>query len=98
MVSAPLQSWFLAMCHYPEWQARGQAEVDAICGDRLPSVEDMERMPVVRALIRETFRWRSPVPFGVPHCLDENDEYEGYRIPKGSQVFALDWYVSSFLA
>ena len=103
-----LQSWFLAMCHYPEWQARGQAEVDAICGERMPTAGDIQQLPIVRAMMRETFRWRSPVPFGksiieyhniaplltvkgVPHYLEEDDVYEGYHIPKGSQVFALEW-------
>lgn len=62
--SSPIQSWFLAMCHYPEWQARGQAEVDAICGERMPTAGDIQQLPIVRAMMRETFRWRSPVPFG----------------------------------
>jgi len=48
----------------------------------------------VRALIRETFRWRSPVPFGVPHMLTEDDVYEGYHIEKGSVVFALECAMS----
>jgi len=91
LVSSPIQAWFLAMCHYPEWQRRGQQEVDAVCGSRMPDAGDIEKMPVVRALIRETMRWRSPVPFGVPHLLEEDDVYEGYYLPKGSQVFALEW-------
>ena len=64
LVSIPIQSFFSAMCHYPEWQAKGQAEVDAVCGDRMPTAEDIQRLPLVRALIRETFRWRTPVPYG----------------------------------
>jgi hypothetical protein len=49
---------------FPEWQKRGQEEVDLVCGDRMPTSEDIQKLPVVRALIREIFRWRSPVPFG----------------------------------
>jgi hypothetical protein len=64
LVSAPIQAWFLAMTHYPEWQKRGQEEVDEVCGRRMPTSQDIQKLPIVRALIRETFRWRSPVPFG----------------------------------
>jgi len=65
LVSSPIQSWFLAMCHYPEWQKRGQEEVDTVCGDRMPTADDIQNLPVVRAIIREVFRWRSPVPYGM---------------------------------
>lgn len=62
--SAPIQGLFIALARFPEWQKRGQEEVDAVCGQRMPCIEDIQRLPVVRALIREVFRWRSPVPFG----------------------------------
>lgn len=62
--SAPIQGWCIAMCHFPEWQAKGQAEVDAVCGDRMPSAADIQKLSIVRALIRELFRWRPPIPFG----------------------------------
>lgn len=62
--SSPIQGWVVAMCMFPEWQKRGQEEVDAVCGERIPRAEDIQKLPVVRALIREVFRWRSPVPFG----------------------------------
>jgi cytochrome P450 len=62
--SAPIQGWFVAMVKFPEWQKRGQEEVDAVCGDRMPNAADIQKLPVVRSLLRETFRWRTPVPFG----------------------------------
>lgn len=62
--SAPIQGWFIAMLRFPEWQKRGQEEVDAVCGDRMPNAGDIQKLPVVRALLREVFRWRTPVPFG----------------------------------
>ncbi|KAH9215873.1 cytochrome P450 [Leptodontidium sp. 2 PMI_412] len=92
--SSPIQGWVVAMCMYPEWQKRGQEEVDAVCGDRMPTSEDIQNLPIVRALIREVFRWRSPVPFGVPHMLTEDDVYEGYHIAKGTVVFALECAMS----
>merc|ERR1712225_124278 len=92
--SSPIQGWVVAMAMYPEWQKKAQDEVDAVCGERMPTSEDIQKLPIVRALIRETFRWRSPVPFGVPHMLTEDDVYEGYHIEKGSVVFALECAMS----
>ena len=37
LVSSPLQSFFLTMCLYPEWQTKAQEELDMVCGDRPPS-------------------------------------------------------------
>jgi hypothetical protein len=30
----------------------------------MPTAADIQKLPVVRSLLRETFRWRTPVPFG----------------------------------
>lgn len=65
LTSSPIQSFFHAMIVSPEWQAKGQEEVDRVCGDRPPSVDDIQQLPVVRAIIREIFRWRSPAPAGM---------------------------------
>ncbi|CAD0095685.1 unnamed protein product [Aureobasidium vineae] len=43
-------------------------------------------MPVLRAFIRETLRWRPPVPTGIPHESTEDDMFDGYRTPKGSPL------------
>ncbi|CZT02199.1 related to cytochrome P450 2A12 [Rhynchosporium graminicola] len=92
--SSPIQGLIVALCMYPDWQKKGQDEVDTVCGDRMPNSDDIQNMPVVRALIREIFRWRSPVPFGVPHTVTEDDVYEGYHIAKGSIMFALECAMS----
>ena len=77
LVSSPLQSFFSAMCHYPEWQVKAQAEVDSVCGDRMPTHDDIQKLPIVRAIIRETFRWRSPVPVGTLRLPDASKPREG---------------------
>jgi cytochrome P450 len=63
--SAAMQSFCLAMGHYPEWQAKTQKEIDDVVGShRLPSFDDMPNLPIVRAVIKETLRWRPVVPGG----------------------------------
>lgn len=46
---------------YPEWIARARAELDSVCGhnaDRLPEFDDRDRLPMVKAAIKEAVRWR----------------------------------------
>jgi cytochrome P450 len=47
--------WFLALISsYPEVQARAHAEFDNVIGrDYWPSAEDEQRLPYIRAIIKE---------------------------------------------
>ena len=67
-VAAPMQSFCLALCHYPQHQKILHEEIDRVLGDRMIKFSDMPEMPVLRAFIRETLRWRPPVPTG--KCLE----------------------------
>ncbi|CAE6429028.1 unnamed protein product [Rhizoctonia solani] len=78
--------WFIvAMAMYPEVQERAQREIDAVVGtDRLPNVGDRVGLPYVERLMTEVVRWHPSAPLGVPHVCTEENEYQGYRIPKGA--------------
>ncbi|KZM23286.1 uncharacterized protein EKO05_0004435 [Ascochyta rabiei] len=93
-IAAPMQSFCLAMLHYPQYLPMLQEEIDRVCGDRLPVAEDRPNMPMLRAIVRELIRWRPPVPTGIPHFLTQDDEYNGFHIPKGSTVHPLEWAIS----
>ncbi|KAF2003838.1 cytochrome P450 [Amniculicola lignicola CBS 123094] len=93
-IAAPMQTFCLAMCYYPQYLPMLQEEVDRVCGDRLPVAEDRPNLPFLRAVIRESLRWRPPVPTGIPHYLTEDDEYNGYHIPKGSVMHPLEWAIA----
>jgi len=87
-----IMTFVLAMLKNPEKQRRGQEEIDAVIGyDRLPVIEDKERLPYVRAICTEILRWEVIVPLVAPHFTTEDDEYKGYFIPKGTTVFANSW-------
>jgi hypothetical protein len=64
-ISGPLKFFLMAMALHPEWQRKAQEEIDRVCGSRMPSVKDFADMPVVRACLKETIRWRSGVPLGM---------------------------------
>ncbi|KAF8880679.1 cytochrome P450 [Infundibulicybe gibba] len=89
-----VQTFFLAMAMYPDIQRKAQAEIDAIIGPgRLPEFADRESLPYVNALIKETMRWKNVLPLAVAHSSTEDDEYDGYFIPKGSVVIGNTWAI-----
>lgn len=63
-IAAVIQGFCLAMCHYPQYLEMLQEELDNVCGDRMPANADKPSLPMLRAIIKETIRWRPPVPTG----------------------------------
>ena len=91
-----VQAFFLAMAKYPDIQRKAQEELDAVVGPRrLPHFTDRPSLPYINAIVKECFRWQSVVPLGVPHRVSEDEEYNGYLIPKGSILIANQWYGQS---
>ncbi|KAI2602783.1 cytochrome P450 [Hypoxylon sp. NC1633] len=90
-IGSPIQSFILAMLHYPSWQERLQGEIDTVCEGRCPEWDDRESLPMLRAVVKEVIRWRPPVPTGIPHAVEKDDVYDGYFIPAGATIHALEW-------
>lgn len=83
----------LFMAVFSDVQEKAQAELDAVVGtDRLPGLQDQERLPYIDALIKECHRFNPIVPL-IPHANDSDDEYRGCVIPKGTWIMANTWYV-----
>ena len=94
--SSTLCSGFLALVTHPETLRAAHAELDAIIGaDRLPTFEDEISLPYIRAMCKETLRWR-PVAVlgGTPHASTSADEYGGYHIPAGTTVLGNSWAIN----
>jgi len=90
-IGGPMYAFWLTMVLHPEWQEKVREEVEKVVGtDRVVEVTDSPNLPILRAVIRETLRWRPPVPLGVPRLLEEDDEWNGYYIPKGAIIHACD--------
>lgn len=64
---SPLRTFILAMILHQDWQSALRAEIDNVLGedDRLVGLEDAPRLPVLRAIIKECFRWRPVIPTGM---------------------------------
>ena len=62
-----MMNFVLAMLLFPEAKRKAQAELDAVVGrDRVPTFEDRNSLPYVRAIVKEVLRWRAPGPLGTP--------------------------------
>lgn len=99
-----LDSFFLVMALHPNIQALAQSEIDAYMASvhslssesRLPRISDRPNLPYVEAVMLEILRWNPSVPLGLPHVAKQDDVYRGYRIRKGTVVWANIWYEISF--
>ena len=90
-----LEFFTMASVLYPESVGKAQDELDSIVGqNRLPSFDDTSNLPYVNAFIKEVFRWRPAAPMGAPHAPIEDDEYQGYRIPKGAAIIENQWAIN----
>ncbi|WP_139557832.1 cytochrome P450 [Methylotetracoccus oryzae] len=69
-----------------EVRARLHAELDAVIGDRAPTLEDLPSLPWTRAVLEETMRLFPPA-IGVVRKTVADTQLGGYRIPGGTLVF-----------
>ncbi|KAK7677693.1 hypothetical protein QCA50_019384 [Cerrena zonata] len=87
-ITAFMQTFVFCLVHHPQVQREAQKEIDELVGtDRLPNLDDFERLPYVQAVVNETNRFFPPVPLGAPHMSTADEMVEGYLVPKGSTIF-----------
>jgi cytochrome P450 len=90
--SAFLNAFILTMCRNPRISQKAQEEIDRVVGsNRMPTFDDEQNLPYIRALIKELLRTRPPNKIGINHSTTEDDWYEGMFIPKGTNVF-INWW------
>ncbi|OTB10567.1 hypothetical protein K445DRAFT_308698 [Daldinia sp. EC12] len=88
-----LMGFIQAMIIFPHVTRTAQAELDRVCGDRLPDLNDVPNLPYIRACAKEALRWMPGFLLGVPHAVTQDDTYLGYRIPKGATVILNSWAI-----
>ncbi|KAH7922012.1 cytochrome P450 [Leucogyrophana mollusca] len=83
-----------AACH-PEAQARVQEEIDMVVGrERLPSFDDEDSLPQLKAFAHEALRWRPIAPIGFAHRATRDIIWRGQCIPAGATVFGNHWAIT----
>ena len=86
-------SWsFYLLGRHPEAEARLEAELDDVLGDRTPGADDLGRLTYTRQVIRESLRLYPPA-WGLGREAAREVELGGYRIARGAQIFMVPWVV-----
>ena len=78
-------------------QEEAQKEVDEVIGEgRVPGIEDLENLPYVRGVVKESLRWLPTTINGVlPHAASKDDNIDGYDIPAGAGLINAIWSVNN---
>jgi cytochrome P450 len=54
------------MAMYTDIQKKAQAEIDAVIGcNRLPDLDDLDYLPFIETVVKETLRWQPAIPMGM---------------------------------
>ncbi|KAF1944974.1 cytochrome P450 [Clathrospora elynae] len=91
--AATLVGFVQAMVLFPEVAKAAQEELDRVCGDRFPTLDDEPNLPYIRGCVKESLRWMPTAILGVPHAVIRDDEYMGYKIPKDAGVTFNVWAI-----
>jgi cytochrome P450 len=86
-----LTTFFLVMALYPDVQKKAQADIDRLALNRLPTLDEFNSLPYIRAIIKEIVRWGPVVPLGLPHSVLTDDVYGNYFIPEGTTIHLNVW-------
>ncbi|KAK4272785.1 hypothetical protein QN277_021292 [Acacia crassicarpa] len=78
----------------PETLSKAKAELSEVVGcEKKVEESDIENLPYLQAIIKETLRLHPPIPMLVPRRAMEDTEFMGYFIPKDTQVFVNAWAI-----
>ncbi|KAK9113595.1 hypothetical protein Syun_020392 [Stephania yunnanensis] len=88
-------TWAMAeLVRQPNIMNRAQEEVRAISkGKQIVTEDDIEKMPYLHAVIKETLRLRPSGPLMVPHESTEHVKIHGYDIPAKTTVIVNMWAI-----
>lgn len=74
---------FYLLSQHPDKREKLQAEVDAVLGNRQPTVEDLYRLTYTRMVADETLRLYPPTGF-VARQAKEDDQLGDFHVPAGT--------------
>jgi cytochrome P450 len=84
-------SWmYYLLSQNPAAREQMEAEVDAVLQGRVPTNDDVEKLPWTRACFEEAMRLYPPV-WHVQRVPITDDVVGGYRLPAGTLVFVSIW-------
>lgn len=90
--STALEWAMLRMVMHPDIQETLYQEICGVCGDRKVEEKDIENLPYLNAVVKETLRRHPPGHFVLSHAVTEDCKLRGYDIPyKANVEFYTAW-------
>ena len=88
--------WTMAeLIRNPKTMKRLQNEVREVAGSKDEiSEQDLEKMPYLKAVMKESLRLHTPVPLLVPRESTQDTNVLGYDIASGTRVIINAWAIS----
>ncbi|KAL2895686.1 Cytochrome P450 98A2 [Bienertia sinuspersici] len=88
--------WAMAeLLRHPRVIQKAHHELDRTIGHERNMVEeDLENLPYLQAIIKESLRMHPPTPLMLPHKASCNIKIEGYDIPKGTTILVNVWAIA----
>jgi cytochrome P450 len=73
------------LARHPEVAAKWHEELDRVLDGRFPTAQDLPRLPYTSQVVHEALRLYPPIHTLARECVEE-DEVDGYRMPRGVTV------------
>lgn len=92
--SATTIEWAIVeLLRHPECMRKVREELDSVVGNRLVKEEDLDNMPYLNAVLKETFRLHPATPLGLPREASQPFQLQGYTFPAGTRLFINQWAI-----
>jgi cytochrome P450 len=87
--------WTIAeLLRHPDKLKRVREELNSVVGaNQLVKEEDLDRLPYLNAIVKESFRLHPATPLGLPRESHQPFQLQGYTLPKGTRLFINQWAV-----
>jgi len=89
MAVAFIWIWYV-LAQYPEVEAKLLAELQAVLGERTPTVADLPKLPYTEMVLTEMLRAYPPAPM-MGREATKDFELGGYHFPAGTEIWLSPW-------
>lgn len=89
--------WGIAeLINHPEIQQKLRNEIDTVLGTSHQVTEpDLQKLPYLQAVVKETLRLRMAIPLLVPHMNLNEEKIRDYDIPAESKILINAWWLAN---
>ncbi|XP_052156101.1 trans-cinnamate 4-monooxygenase [Oryza glaberrima] len=88
--------WGIAeLVNHPSIQSKVREEMASVLGGAAVTEPDLERLPYLQAVVKETLRLRMAIPLLVPHMNLADGKLAGYDIPAESKILVNAWFLAN---